>query len=329
MLSGLQERTERVLEEFRSASRGTRAQNARLQQLHEALLDELMAHPDGWFFEKLPKKSEVSDGVVCWGSVGDATPVPLPPFLSSSFTHFTSLPPHTSPHPLPTSRPPSSLPTPPQAPLYYKKIRNPMDLQTLKVKAITEGYLNGELFVESVEQIFSNCQQYHPAESEEAEYGRKLQEYFQGRLLELGLTPKKSGRSKKRKLRISSTEEGGEEEPLPVPEKLLTKTWLAVNDLRECQHGTRQHKAKFSAVHECLLEELCMHPDSAPFLKLPSRRQVGAAAISSAMCILLTQLPPTTVTFMSVCLSSLCLSCTCCRSHCTMRRWRIRLTCTD
>ena len=60
-LPGLQERTERVLEELRSASRGTRAQNARLQQLHEALLDELMGHPDGWFFEKLPKKSEVSN----------------------------------------------------------------------------------------------------------------------------------------------------------------------------------------------------------------------------------------------------------------------------
>lgn len=223
------------------------------------------------------------------------------------FHSFYLTAPHTSPHPSPASRPPSSLPTHPQAPLYYKKIRNPMDLQTLKVKAITEGYLKGELFVESVEQIFSNCQQYHPAESEEAEYGRKLQEYFQGRLLELGLIPKKSGRSKKGKLRISSTEEGGEEEPLPVPEKLLTKTWLAVNDLRECQHGTRQHKAKFSAVHECLLEELCIHPDSAPFLKLPSRRQVGTAAISSAMCIHITHSPASHKCHFCVCLS-ICLS---------------------
>lgn len=60
VLSGLQEKTEHVLEEMRTASRGTRAYNARLQQLHEALLDELMGHPDGWLFEKLPKKSEVS-----------------------------------------------------------------------------------------------------------------------------------------------------------------------------------------------------------------------------------------------------------------------------
>lgn len=189
-------------------------------------------------------------------------------------------PPPLSSHPLPHLFPHTSPLTPhPQAPSYYKKVRNPMDLQTLKVKANTEGYLNGELFVNSVQQIFHNCQLYHPAESEEAECGRRLHEYFRGRLDELGLTPKKSGRSRKGKQRISSGDEGGGEETLPVPEKLLTKTWLAVNDLRECQHGTRQHKAKFSAVHECLLEELCVHPDSAPFLKLPSRRQVGDTAI--------------------------------------------------
>ena len=129
--------------------------------------------------------------------------------------------------------------------------------------------------MDSVQRIFSNCQHYHPVDSEEAECGQRLHDYFQGRLDELGLAPKKSGKSRKGKQKVSSSEEAEGEETLPVPEKLLTKTWLAVNDLRECQHGTRQHKAKFSAVHECLLEELCMHPDSAPFLKLPSRRQVG------------------------------------------------------
>ena len=186
-----------------------------------------------------------------------------------------------------------------------------MDLQTLKVKAITEGFLNGELFVDSVRQIFSNCQLYHPAESEEAECGRRLREYFQGRLVELGLTPKKSGSSRRGK-RISSGEEGGGEEPAPVPEKLLTKTWLAVNELREGQRGTRQLKAKFSAVHECLLEELCVHPDSAPFLKLPSRRQVRYIAVSGAVCYphrISLQPARHSQQLLSWCFSLLCLLC--------------------
>lgn len=184
--------------------------------------------------------------------------------------------------------------------------------------------------MDSVRQIFSNCRLYHPAESEEAECGRRLREYFQGRLVELGLTPKKSGSSRRGK-RISSGEEGGGEEPAPVPEKLLTKTWLAVNELREGQRGTRQLKAKFSAVHECLLEELCVHPDSAPFLKLPSRRQVRYIAVSGAVCY------PHCIFFSSPVTPNSCyhgaslsyVSCACCRSQCTMKQWKTQSTCTD
>ena len=65
----LMEETERVRDQLRSAQSGSRAFLSKVGHLQEALLTELISHPDGWMFEALPKKSQVSHLVFYFSSL--------------------------------------------------------------------------------------------------------------------------------------------------------------------------------------------------------------------------------------------------------------------
>ena len=127
-------------------------------------------------------------------------------------------------------------------------------------------------FIDNVIQIFTNCYAYYSLNSEECSSARRLEEYFNCRIRELDLLPKKKKRKSTRNGASSSDDLVAD---CVIPEDLLSKTYLAVLKVNDCPPGTRVYQARSSALHECLIEELYQHPRAAIFQRLPTRKQVN------------------------------------------------------
>uniref|UniRef100_A0A8C9TER2 RING-type E3 ubiquitin transferase n=1 Tax=Scleropages formosus TaxID=113540 RepID=A0A8C9TER2_SCLFO len=79
-------------------------------------------------------------------------------------------------------------PVPASVPNYYKIIKQPMDLNTVKRKlrlCHPQHYKSPQEFVCDVRLVFSNCAKYNEADSEVAEAGKAVSLYFEERLKEL------------------------------------------------------------------------------------------------------------------------------------------------
>uniref|UniRef100_H2ZX80 Tripartite motif containing 24 n=1 Tax=Latimeria chalumnae TaxID=7897 RepID=H2ZX80_LATCH len=76
-------------------------------------------------------------------------------------------------------------PVPPTVPDYYKIIKKPMDLSTIKKKLQkkhSQHYQKPEDFIADVHLIFLNCAEFNEPDSEVAQAGTVLEEYFAGLL---------------------------------------------------------------------------------------------------------------------------------------------------
>ncbi|KFQ11039.1 Transcription intermediary factor 1-alpha, partial [Leptosomus discolor] len=72
-------------------------------------------------------------------------------------------------------------PVPPTVPDYYKIIKKPMDLSTIKrrLEVTNSFYTKPEDFVADFRLIFQNCAEFNEPDSEVADAGMKLEEYFE------------------------------------------------------------------------------------------------------------------------------------------------------
>ncbi|XP_072915085.1 transcription intermediary factor 1-alpha-like isoform X2 [Hemitrygon akajei] len=73
-------------------------------------------------------------------------------------------------------------------PDYYKIIKKPMDMCTVKIKLQrqhAQHYQRAEDFVADIRLIFRNCEEFNEPDSEVAHAGRALEQYFETRLLTL------------------------------------------------------------------------------------------------------------------------------------------------
>ncbi|KAK2539651.1 Trim24 [Columba guinea] len=72
-------------------------------------------------------------------------------------------------------------PVPPTVPDYYKIIKKPMDLSTIKkrLEATNSFYTKPEDFVADFRLIFQNCAEFNEPDSEVADAGMKLEAYFE------------------------------------------------------------------------------------------------------------------------------------------------------
>ncbi|NXH17459.1 TIF1A factor, partial [Bucco capensis] len=72
-------------------------------------------------------------------------------------------------------------PVPPTVPDYYKIIKKPMDLSTIKkrLEVSSSSYTKPEDFVADFRLIFQNCAEFNEPDSEVADAGMKLEEYFE------------------------------------------------------------------------------------------------------------------------------------------------------
>uniref|UniRef100_UPI00398F7AF3 E3 ubiquitin-protein ligase TRIM33-like isoform X2 n=1 Tax=Pristiophorus japonicus TaxID=55135 RepID=UPI00398F7AF3 len=73
-------------------------------------------------------------------------------------------------------------------PDYYKIIKKPMDMCTVKIKLQNQNaqhYLRAEEFVADVRLIFKNCEEFNEPESEVAHAGRTLEQCFEAKLTAL------------------------------------------------------------------------------------------------------------------------------------------------
>ncbi|NXW93149.1 TIF1A factor, partial [Alopecoenas beccarii] len=72
-------------------------------------------------------------------------------------------------------------PVPPTVPDYYKIIKKPMDLSTIKkrLEATSSFYTKPEDFVADFRLIFQNCAEFNEPDSEVADAGMKLEAYFE------------------------------------------------------------------------------------------------------------------------------------------------------
>ncbi|XP_057242069.1 transcription intermediary factor 1-alpha, partial [Malurus melanocephalus] len=78
-------------------------------------------------------------------------------------------------------------PVPPTVPDYYKIIKKPMDLSTIKkrLEVTNSFYTKPEDFVADFRLIFQNCAEFNEPDSEVADAGMKLQAYFEDLLSNL------------------------------------------------------------------------------------------------------------------------------------------------
>lgn len=72
-------------------------------------------------------------------------------------------------------------PVPPTVPDYYKIIKKPMDLSTIKkrLQVTNSFYTKPEDFVADFRLIFQNCAEFNEPDSEVADAGMKLEAYFE------------------------------------------------------------------------------------------------------------------------------------------------------
>ncbi|XP_051886022.1 transcription intermediary factor 1-alpha-like isoform X2 [Pristis pectinata] len=101
-------------------------------------------------------------------------------------------------------------------PDYYKIIKKPMDMCTVKIKLQkqhTQHYQRAEDFVADVRLIFKNCEEFNEPDSEVAHAGRTLEQYFEAKLMALfpdrifpPLPPSKSD-SERTKVNVDSEED--------------------------------------------------------------------------------------------------------------------------
>ncbi|XP_069759255.1 E3 ubiquitin-protein ligase TRIM33-like isoform X2 [Narcine bancroftii] len=113
-------------------------------------------------------------------------------------------------------------------PDYYKVIKKPMDMCTVKIKLQkqhTHHYQRAEDFVADIKLIFKNCEEFNEPDSEVAHAGRTLEQYFEAKLLLLfpdrifpPLPPSKSD-SERTKVNINSEEEEDDEDVVPPRRK--------------------------------------------------------------------------------------------------------------
>lgn len=79
-------------------------------------------------------------------------------------------------------------PVPASIPNYYKIIKKPMDLSTVKKKLQkkhSQHYQTPEDFVADVRLIFKNCERFNEADSEVAQAGKAVALYFEDKLTEI------------------------------------------------------------------------------------------------------------------------------------------------
>uniref|UniRef100_A0A8C8ST26 RING-type E3 ubiquitin transferase n=1 Tax=Pelusios castaneus TaxID=367368 RepID=A0A8C8ST26_9SAUR len=79
-------------------------------------------------------------------------------------------------------------PVPASIPNYYKIIKKPMDLSTVKKKLQkkhSQHYQNPDDFVADVRLIFKNCERFNEADSEVAQAGKAVALYFEDKLTEI------------------------------------------------------------------------------------------------------------------------------------------------
>eukprot|EP00058_Branchiostoma_floridae_P024695 XP_002610185.1 hypothetical protein BRAFLDRAFT_216893 [Branchiostoma floridae] len=74
-----------------------------------------------------------------------------------------------------------------EAPDYYKLVRKPMDLSTLRTNFNQMAYRTAAELLADARLVFSNCEQYNQPHATEARCGRRLELYFETRVKELKL----------------------------------------------------------------------------------------------------------------------------------------------
>ncbi|KAI8482743.1 Bromodomain adjacent to zinc finger domain protein 1A [Branchiostoma belcheri] len=74
-----------------------------------------------------------------------------------------------------------------EAPDYYKLVRKPMDLSTLRTNFNQMVYKTAAELLADARLVFSNCEQYNQPHATEARCGRRLELYFETRVKELKL----------------------------------------------------------------------------------------------------------------------------------------------
>ncbi|XP_066281341.1 bromodomain adjacent to zinc finger domain protein 1A-like [Branchiostoma lanceolatum] len=74
-----------------------------------------------------------------------------------------------------------------EAPDYYRLVRKPMDLSTLRTNFNQMAYRTAAELLADARLVFSNCEQYNQPHATEARSGRRLELYFETRVKELKL----------------------------------------------------------------------------------------------------------------------------------------------
>ena len=86
-----------------------------------------------------------------------------------------------------------------QEPAFYETVKDPIDLQGLKVQAKKQGFVTNEQLFKELSRMFQNTKKFYGKKSDEAEAATAVESFLSQRLSSLGLTTDK--RRARRKFR--------------------------------------------------------------------------------------------------------------------------------
>lgn len=87
-----------------------------------------------------------------------------------------------------------------QVPDYYDIIKKPIALSIIREKVNNCEYKTASEFVDDVKLMFSNCFEYNPSNTSEAQAGTRLQAFFHSELQRLGLAERSSPPQKRSRI---------------------------------------------------------------------------------------------------------------------------------